>query len=146
MKNNHILQQPIVLRLSFFVLTCWIGLIPLFAQNQSKESQSNMQRLTATCEDWLTLLGLSVQEWNKNKEASLIIIAHPGRGESRRVNLKRIKTLKEYILNPEYKIKAIFAEGEMTEDMGIIEFYVNGKFFESAAIRKKEDIPLKLCN
>ena len=136
-RKRNSLVISVVIKTLFLSLLYFVNLLNTYAQtNQSQDKTLN----------WLVKIGKSVQEWEKNKEASLIIIAKFGNGESQRVNLKRIKTLKEYILNPKYKTKAIFAEGERTQDFGVVEFYIDGKLFYSIAVKQNQDIPLRLCN
>lgn len=144
-RNNSIISSAI--KISFLCLMCFLSLSILNAQtNQSENAPLDFPEGPVTCEGWLTRIAEASREWEKNRDATLIIIARLGNGESRRVNLKRIKTLKEYILNPKYEIKAIFAEGDRTNDLGLVEFYVDGKLFNAVAVRQKQDIPLRFCN
>lgn len=146
-RKRNSLAVSVIIKIFFLSLLYFANLFNTYSQtNQSQNKALDLPEGPITCEDWLVKIGKSVQEWEKNKDASLIIIAKFGNGESRRVNLKRIKTLKEYILNPRYKIKAIFAEGERTQDFGVVEFYVDGKLFYSIAVKQKQDIPLRFCN
>ncbi len=146
-RKRNSLVISVVIKTLFLSLLYFVNLLNTYAQtNQSQDKTLNLPEGPVTYEDWLVKIGKSVQEWEKNKEASLIIIAKFGNGESQRVNLKRIKTLKEYILNPKYKTKAIFAEGERTQDFGVVEFHIDGKLFYSIAVKQKQDIPLRLCD
>lgn len=118
-------------------------------QGQTGQSQDDLPdspTTRLTCEDWLARLGEALQKWNKNKNASFIVIARLGDGESsRQISLKRIKTLKEYILAPRWKVKAVFAEGEHVKGLGTIELYIEGKLQYSLPLGQKEDVPLRIC-
>lgn len=151
-----------LLKISMSVLLCFIVFCVADAQtkpsiptNELKKNQSTETRLdfpegTISCEMWLLYLGTTIQEWEKNwklnNDSTLIIVARAGNNESHQTNLKRIKTLKEYILYPKWKIKAVFAEGEPTNGNGVIELYVEGKLFVSLPVDEKRDVPLRLCN
>lgn len=90
---------------------------------------------------------LAWEEKRKNdNDSTLIFVFRAGDKESRKTNLKRIKTLKENILTPKSNIKAVFAEGDHIEGYGVIEIYVEGKLFISLPLHKNEDLPFRVCN
>lgn len=135
------------LKISFLVLFCFVNLSTINAQtNQPKYAPSDSPESPITCEDWLVYLGTTLQEWEKhwkkNNDASLIVIARLGDKESRRINLVRIKTLKEYILAPRWKVKAVFAEGERIKGFGVIELCLD--IIQSQADYKKGDLGILL--
>lgn len=117
--------------------------------SQTNNVSTSLLEHPKTCEDWLTTLNFAGREWEKNKDSILIVIVRPGKKDSRRINLQRIKTLKEYLLNPTYKIKAVFAEGERVEkdfgNYGLVEFYVEGKLVVASQLEPKQDVPINLC-
>lgn len=114
----------------------------------SDEPIDNPTQTITACEQWIYRVSSALDKWSNNKKASLIVIARLGDGEtSRRINLKRIKTLKEYILSLEPETKMIFGEGERIKgDGGVIEIYVEGKLIDSLRVQPKSNIPLKGCN
>lgn len=103
---------------------------------------------TSACEEWISRITGAFIEWDKNKKGSIIVIARLGDGENaRRLNLKRIKTLKEYIHGAKLTANLVFAEGEQVkEGIGVIELYIEGELFDTIGISTKSDIPLRHCN
>lgn len=145
MKNSEFIVK-MTSNFFFIILLCCFAFISVEAQTiQGKDKSDDFPVNQAKCEEWLLKIDTALEESLKNKDASLIVIARLGSGETQRINTKRIKTLKEYILKPKYKVKAVFAEGELVKDLGIIEFYVEGKLFDSVALSKNQDIPIRLC-
>jgi len=145
-KSSFINQK--VLQISFLILLCILPLTVTQAQTkQAQDEPFDSPTNLITCEDWINYIGETVGQWGKNKNASLIVIARLGDGESsRRINLKRIKTLKEYILVPRWKVKAVFAEGDRVKGYAIIELYIEGKLRYSLPLGLKQDVPLRVCN
>lgn len=147
-KSRLILQIP--LKTFFWALLYLIYLININAQtNQSQDTplDNRIMNITA-CEEWISRVDTALNKWSNNNSAFFIVIARLGDGEySRRLNQKRIKTLKEYISHFETKVKMVFAEGERVKgDGGLIEIYVEGRLIDSLGIRPKSDIPLRGCN
>ncbi len=146
--NKNSLIRRTALKMSFMMVLFSVCLLTIEAQtNPPQDEPFDSPVVPPTCEEWILYVSDAVRRWGKNKDASFIVIAKLGdRETSRRTTLKRIKTLKDYILVPRWKVKAVFAEGERVEDFGIIEFYVEGKLLYSLPVKRNEDIPLKFCN
>lgn len=145
-----IIIKQVILKISFSISLSLVCLITVGGQTNQMpdEPLDNPTVVTTACEEWIARVSQALTEWNKNKKGSVIVIVRLGDGEySRRINLKRIKTLKEYILVPRWKIKVVFAEGERVGgDGGIIEIYVEGKLIDALRVGPKSDIPLRGCN
>ena len=146
MKNSR-LKAKLISNFLFLTLLGCLAFNSVEAQTiQGKDKSDNYPVNTATCEEWLLKIHTVLAESLKNKDTTLIIIVRLGESETRRANAKRIKTLKEYILKPGNNVKAIFAEVErVRKDLGVIEFYVDGKLFTALALLKNEDIPIRFC-
>lgn len=149
MKRTDLIAETL-LKISFSILLCLICLTTTNAQTNQSQDQplDNPTQTITACEQWISRLGEALNKWDKNKDASFIVIARLGDGEySRQISLKRIKTLKEYISSFETKVKAVFAEGERAKgDGGTIEIYVEEKLIDALRVRPKSDIPLRRCN
>ena len=145
-KNNAIAK--IIMKICLLMMIWFADSVTINAQtNQSQNEPFDSPSGFISCEMWILYVSDAVQRWSKNEDSSLIVIARLDSKEtSRRINPKRLKTLREYILYLNPKTKIILAEGERTKDSSIIEFYVKGKLLYSIPIRKKEDIPVRLCN
>lgn len=124
-------------------------IFPVINQAQTNQNLPESPRTTRACEEWMRFVDESLVKWNNSKETILIIIVRLGSSESsRRLNQKRIKTLKQYITYRDKEAKFIIAEGERAESDtgGTIEMYVEGKLYDSLAVPSGSDIPLKNCN
>lgn len=136
-----------ILKMSFVVFLC-IGMTSVTnAQNiQTVDRPFEDLISTRNCEDWISWINKGLQEWQKDETASLIVAV---KENSRRTNLQRLKTLKEYISGiesrNEIKVKAVLAEGERTKDLAVIEFYIKGKLLFSLQVLTKKDLPIRFC-
>lgn len=119
-----------------------LSLLSVYGQTSSSKKEAfDSPTSPLKCEEWHLYLGEAFMEWSKNKDASFIVIARLGNGEfSRKINLKRIKTLKNYLMKPKSEIKFVFAEGERTKGFGVIELFVEGRLFYSLPLHRKQDV------
>lgn len=140
-------MTAILLRISFLVFIFLVLANVSKAQtNQPQNEPYDSPDSPIKCAEWLNYLADALGRWEKNKDASFIVIARLGDGEtSRRLNLKRIKVLRDYILDSDLKVKAVFAEGERIKGFGVVEIYVQGKLLYSLPIRQKNDMTIGFC-
>lgn len=141
--NRIILIKKILFLKTLFLASAII----LNAQiNQPQNEPLDSPDTPLKCAEWHNYINDAVQRWGENKDSSIIIIARLGDGEtSRRLNLRRIKVLRDYMSNPQDKIKTVFAEGERTRGYGVAEFYVGGKLLYSLPIRRNYDMVKDFC-
>lgn len=128
-------------------LFCFTGSNVASAQTNLPENEpleSNPGFLS--CETWILYIADAMQKAGKDNDRSLIVISRLGKKEiSRRLSLKRLTTLKKYMLFLNPKAKIVFADGERAEDNGIIEFYIEGKLFYSLPVDRNRDVGINYC-
>lgn len=146
MKKNKTIAKTL-LKTSLLMLIWLVGLIAVNAQtNQPENEPLENPSGSVSCEMWILYVDDAAQRSSNAADSSLILIVKSGsRESSRRINIKRLKTLKEYILYFYPKAKIIIAEGERTKDSATVEFYVKGKLLYSLPVERNEDVALKFC-
>lgn len=96
---------------------------PLIAQNRLGDVPAKPHN----CEDALAILDFATLEAQKDKERSLIVIAHLGDSEkSSSLNWRRLKDVREN-LSEKGMHQIVMASGERVKGFGRLEFYVGGK-------------------
>lgn len=139
--------------LMMFFLTTLHVIFPSVTNAQKKQFESDAPDnliSSPNCEDWISWINKGLSEWEKDKETALIIIFRPNvKEKSRTTNLQRLKTMKEYISGIEsrnrIRVNPVFAEGESTGDLPVVEFYVKGKLLFSLQVLTKKDLPIRFC-
>jgi hypothetical protein len=95
---------------------------------KSNKDYSVQNEKTSTCEHIKHALDLSIVEGRKNKDAQVIIILRRGEKERGKNLIKnRISWVEKYLQLKEPTLKYVFAEGYMSNELGRIEIYIQGK-------------------
>lgn len=120
-------------------------------EGQQRENSSIVRIVSEKSECEITekelyLTAISYEE-NSTKGSSLLIIGRPAKNEKRLFNSKRIRSIVAYFIRYGLEKEAlVFAEGEPSDEIGIVEIYVNGVLTVIFQSKPKNGICTSCCD
>ncbi len=80
-----------------------------------------------------------------NEKGVVILIARLGKGESdNRLNQRRLYTASKYLNIAEANV--VTGQGEKTDELGVVEVYIEGVLVESLTVKNCEDLRVGICD
>ena len=123
-------------------------LIVLFSFS-AQAQESSRSNSPDNCEGNSFRLDAVRNKWKEsqllNEKGVIILVARLGKGESdNQLNQRRLYTASKYLNIA--KANIVTGQGEKTDELGIVEVYVDGVLVESLTIKNCEDLRVGICD
>ncbi|MCA1624339.1 MAG: hypothetical protein LC768_12070 [Acidobacteria bacterium] len=115
---------------SLWILVLFLSVDYVFTQSRDIETIRSFPASGAYCELNSAYLDVLVNEQKKSGER-IFVISRLGKGERTSLNDARLTGVKNYLVEKAAieKERVVFAEGDRTNGVGILEFYLGSKLF-----------------